>query len=72
MTAALLELKHSLSTLNLREAAVAVEELLLKAEKEKWSYRECIQQLLNREEQCREEKQLAKRLKSAPYPRSKP
>lgn len=71
MTTALLELKHSLSTLNLREAAGAVEDLLLTAEKEQWSYREFIQQLLNREEQCREEKQLAKRLKSATLPEIK-
>jgi DNA replication protein DnaC len=71
MTTALLELKHSLSTLNLREAAGALEELLLTAEKEQWSYREFIQQLLNREEQRREEKQLAKRLKSATLPEIK-
>lgn len=61
MTTAVMELKRSLSTLNLREAAGAVEELLLTAEKEQWSYREFIQNLLNREEERREEKQLAKR-----------
>jgi DNA replication protein DnaC len=71
MTTALLTLKQTLSTLNLREAAGVVEDLLLTAEKQQWSYRECIQQLLDHEGDRREEKQLAKRFKSAAFPEIK-
>lgn len=71
MTAALLTLKQSLSSLHLREAAGIVEELLLTAEKQEWSYRECIQHLLDHEGKRREEKQLAKRFKAAAFPEIK-
>jgi DNA replication protein DnaC len=71
MTEAILTLKKSLSHLHLKAAAGIVEDLLLTAEKQQWSYRECIQQLLDHEGNLREEKQLAKRYKSAALPERK-
>jgi DNA replication protein DnaC len=71
VTTALRTLKQSLSTLHLREAAGIVEELLLTAEKQQWSFREFAQRLLDHEGKCREAKQLAKRFKSAAFPEIK-
>jgi DNA replication protein DnaC len=71
MTEAILTLKQSLSHLHLKAAAGIVEDLLLTAEKLQWSYRECIQQLLDHEGNLRKEKQLDKRYKSAALPERK-
>jgi DNA replication protein DnaC len=71
MTEAIITLKKSLSHLRLKAAAGIVEDLLLSAEKQQWSYRECIQQLLHHECTLREEKQLAKRYKLAALPERK-
>jgi DNA replication protein DnaC len=71
MTTALHTLKQSLTQLRLSEAAGIVDELLLTAEKQEWSYREFTQQLLDHESKRRDEKQLAKRYKMAALPEIK-
>jgi DNA replication protein DnaC len=71
MTTALDSLKKSLTQLHLSEAAGIVDELLLTAEKQQWSYRTFTQHLLDHECKRREEKQLAKRYKAAELPEIK-
>jgi DNA replication protein DnaC len=71
MTTALDSLKQSLTQLHLSEAAGIVDELLLTAEKQQWSYRAFTQHLLDHECKRRDQKQLAKRYKAAELPEIK-
>lgn len=66
-----LELKQSLRSLNLTEAAQLLEQKLMEAEQDQLTYREFLDRLLKYEISRREEKQLARRYKWAAFPEIK-
>ncbi|GGK34764.1 hypothetical protein GCM10010965_29630 [Caldalkalibacillus thermarum] len=68
MSESLVQLKHSLKTLKLASIAEVIEEQLMEAETNGFSYQQFLTKLLGYEIRKREEKQLAKRLKWADFP----
>lgn len=72
MSTAITELKATMKSLRLSEGANAIEDILLEAEQESITYRECLQRLFQYEIKAREERYRAKRLKAAAFPEYKP
>ncbi|MDQ0340927.1 DNA replication protein DnaC [Caldalkalibacillus uzonensis] len=68
MSESLVQLKHSLKALKLASIAEVIEEQLMEAETNGFSYQQFLTKLLGYEIRKREEKQLAKRLKWADFP----
>ena len=65
------QLKSQLGSLQIREAANILDDLLLQAQAESYSYQQFLSKLLTHELKQRETKQTEKRLKQAAFPEYK-
>jgi len=66
-----MELQTQLKTLKINEAAAAVDDIIMLAQKKSFSYQKFLEQLLSHELEKRQEKDMEKRLKWAAFPEIK-
>lgn len=66
-----MELQTQLKTLKINEAAAAVDDIIMLAQKKDFSYQQFLEQLLSHELEKRQEKDMEKRLKRAAFPEIK-